>query len=289
MIVNNNPSKPRPELPPFRDMLDSRRTRSGVHGPSSPKNGDNPRFLYHYKSMRWGLKQLKSGQLRLARASEYQKGDPFDSNPSTTHPLYRKRMVEEGLEEVLAIEEGFDEHLKKKETEKLRLSCMSDGYRYHRMWMEHAGDFTGICIEYLYMDLYDYKIGFHKVEYSDVNTWDEHGSMDLRGNTSRTTMIKPKQYEWEHEYRHCHTLSYPLDPPGYGDEYMFLPRPTCVYIGYRAEGKERDEVIEFCKSQGIDFRTVELEDTIEKWVGRFSISSAPLGVDGLETVLILGI
>lgn len=48
--------------------------------------------IYHYRRMDVGLKQLTDMRIRLARAPDYQKGDPMDTNPSTMNPDYCEDM-----------------------------------------------------------------------------------------------------------------------------------------------------------------------------------------------------
>lgn len=134
------------------------------------------------------------------------------------------------------------------------------------MWREYADSYQGMCIEY---NLKEFNIGFGWVKYtSDPYTWDRRGPFDIRGNISRSTMVKGEKYRNEHEVRHCHFYLYGISPDlgGELDEYVSAPLPTHIYIGYRASTERPDQfnqLIDYCESKNIPFTIVTEIDTEE--------------------------
>ena len=173
----------------------------------------------------------------MSKPSVYQEGDPGDSNPM---------IIDTGCQSKSQTLKTFYGRFKIKSFAELMtccsakeswLTCMTDSPRYTNMWENYAEDFSGICIEYDESDLYRCGFRFDWVQYKDGIPRDE---LDC-SNTSKSigTMLRTKStsYSNEHELRHAHMGS----AGGVNGEgkskncYFELPKPTYVYIGYKAE------------------------------------------------------
>lgn len=148
-------------------------------------------------------------------------------------------------------------------------TCFSKRNDSILMWSHYADSHTGVCIEYERPDSYDYvdvkyshkrqKIKLEEVvSYSCAKTIvgdDLNHQLDekLMLETIGPFLVKSNEWKYEQEVRCLITSgskssNYVVEND---KQYYKMPKPTKIYIGCRAKGKEMNELIKLAKKKNI--------------------------------------
>ena len=248
------------------------------------KRGDNvsdvdcrgnpvPTHLYHYKSLKYGFDEIINRRMWLSIPTDFSDSDPYDTWAYTLSPEVEAELREFGgddAERYINLERALGDSFRDKARGRLRTVSMCDDSHLTNMWLEYAGEFGGICIEYLETDLFRCKFMFNKIEYKDSTpAWNPHSIYRARMEMAEASYVKRTEFSKEHEWRSVRILS---DHPQYeplldaSTRYQPAPKPCRVFIGYRARENDPDlfdRLVGYCREQGIEVVMVSMDLTHE--------------------------
>ena len=232
-----------------------------------------PTHLYHYKSLRFGLDEVVNRRMWLSIPTDFSESDPYDTWAYTLSPEVEAELREFGgdnAERYINLERALGNSFRDKARGRLRTVSMCDNPHLTNMWLEYAGEFRGICIEYLEADLFRCQFRFRKIEYKDSTPiWNRHSLFRARMEMAEASYVKRTDFRKEHEWRSVRILS---DHPQYeplldaSTRYQPAPKPSRVLIGYRARESNPDifdRLVGYCREHGIQVVMVTKDMTHE--------------------------
>ena len=232
-----------------------------------------PTHLYHYKSLKYGLDEVINRRIWLSVPTDFSDSDPYDTWAYTLSPEVEAELREFGgddAERYINLERALGDNFRDKARARLRTVSMCDDPQLTNMWLEYAGEFRGICIEYLEADLFRCQFRFKKIEYKNsTSIWHRHSLFRSRMEMAEASYVKRTDFRKEHEWRSVRILS---DHPQYeplldaSTRYQPAPKPSRVFIGYRARESYPDmfdRLVGYCREQEIEVVMVTMDMTHE--------------------------
>lgn len=177
---------------------------------------------------------------------------------------------EKALETQNKFEQVIDESLKISK-DNLLVTCFSKTNKSILMWSHYADSHTGVCIEYERPDSQDfldityskkrptlklYDLISHVFAEIILNNKDTQLSdTELAKEVIKPFLVKSTEWKYEEEVRCIVTKNAKSKHVQNKNDafYYLMPKPTKVYIGCRAKGEKRDELIKFLKKRNIKY------------------------------------
>ncbi len=108
-----------------------------------------PEYLYHYKSLEYGLDELENKRIWLARLDDFSESDPDEGRANGVDEETESQIANGSLTEQQSefLRESF-QYLYDEWRSKARTISMTDNPHNRYMWVEYA-KMSGICICYL--------------------------------------------------------------------------------------------------------------------------------------------